>query len=240
MSAGKTAKCLSVNIEKGVFTCHHCGWSGSVNDDRPARRRQQFRRPDPRPQLTLPQNALNWFHSRGISDAILLRNRIDYGRAYFPQIEDHAEALIFPYFRSGELINRKYRAVADKLFRLEGGCELVLYGLDDIDPQRPLIWAEGELDKLALEVAGFVNVVSVPNGGPPPDTKNYTSLFSFLDVDRERIEAISRHILAVDSDAVGARLEDELSRRLAIKKCSRVRWPEGIRRQRNARQAWCR
>ena len=27
----KTVKCLSANTEKGVWCCHHCGWSGSLN-----------------------------------------------------------------------------------------------------------------------------------------------------------------------------------------------------------------
>jgi twinkle protein len=228
----KSAKCLSVNIEKGAFICHHCGWSGAVGDNRPPvaeRRRPQFRRPDPRPQIALPQNALDWFHARGITDAVLLRNRVDYGRVYFPQVEDHCEAIIFPYIVRGELINRKYRTITDKHFRLEAGCQLTLYGFDDIDPEKPLIWVEGECDKLAVEVAGFRNCVSVPNGAPAPGAKNYESLFSFLDSAREKIEPVKRHILAIDSDVAGFRLEAELSRRLGIEKCSQIRWPEGVK-----------
>jgi twinkle protein len=231
----KNARCLSVNTEKRTWICHHCGWVGGLGkDDQRSREprhwnHQRYRRPDPRPQLTLPQNALDWFHARGISAAVLLRNRIDYGRAYMPQLEDHTEALIFPYFRAGELINRKYRTLGEKHFRLEAGCELCLYGLDDIDPEKPLVWVEGELDKLALEVAGYRNVVSVPNGAPPPGTKNYDSLFGFLNADREKIEAVKQHIIAVDSDAAGASLESELSRRLGIEKCARGRWPEGVK-----------
>jgi len=229
----KSAKCLSVNTEKGVWACHHCGWTGGLGKgkEQPPQpnhwRRPQYRRPDPRPQLTLPQNAVDWFHERGITDAVLSRNRIDYGSIYMPQLEDHTETAIFPYFRNGELVNRKYRTIQKKHFRLDIGCELILYGLDDIDPEKPLIWVEGECDKLALEVAGFRNVVSVPNGAPPPNTNNYSASFGFLDSDRERLETVKHHIIAVDSDAAGARLEDELARRLGVEKCSRVTWPEG-------------
>jgi len=230
----KTAKCLSVNTEKGAWICHHCGWSGGLHEgNRPSDvrhwQRPQYRRPDTRPTLTLPQNCLDWFHSRGLTDAVLSRNRVDYGRVYMPQIEDHAEAVIFPYFRNGELVNRKYRTIKEKHFRLEAGCELALYGLDDIDPEKPVVWVEGEIDKLSSEVAGYRNCVSVPNGAPPLNARNYDLLFNFLDADRERIEAVKWHIIAVDSDAPGARLEDELSRRLGIEKCSRVRWPEGCK-----------
>jgi twinkle protein len=231
----KGAKCLSVNIHKRAWHCNHCGWAGGLSEgstrphDPHHWRRPKYRRPDPRPQLTLPQNAIDWFRSRGITDAVLSRNRIDYGRSYMPQVEDHVEALIFPYFRNGELVNRKYRTIAGKHFRLETGCELVLYGLDDIEPEKPLIWVEGEIDKLSVEVAGFRNVVSVPNGAPPTGAKNYSASFGFLDADRERIESVKRHIIAVDSDAPGARLEEELARRLGVEKCSRVTWPDGCK-----------
>jgi len=230
----KNAKCLSINTEKGVWVCHHCGWNGGLRDgEQPGCsehwQRPKYRRPDPRPQLMLPQNAVDWFRSRGITDAVLLRNRIDYGCVYMPQTEDESEVVIFPYFRNGELVNRKYRTMTGKHFRLDSGCELVLYGLDDIDAEKPLLWVEGECDKLALEVAGFRSVVSVPNGAPPLGTKNYSTQLGFLDADREKIESVNRHIIAVDSDGPGTRLEDELARRLGVEKCARVRWPEGCK-----------
>jgi len=229
----KNAKCLSVNLDKKVWHCNHCGWAGCLSEaaERPREprhwHRPQYRLPDPRRQLTLPQNAVDWFHARGITDAVLSRNRIDYGLAYMPQVEDHVETLIFPYLRNGELINRKYRTIFGKHFRLDVNCELLLYGVDDIDPEKSLLWVEGEIDKLSLEVAGFRSVVSVPNGAPAPGSKSYDALFNFLDADREKLGMVKKHIIAVDSDGPGARLEEELTRRLGPEKCSRVRWPEG-------------
>ena len=228
----RNARCLSVNIDKEAWHCNHCGFAGRLGngdartEGRPWQR-PQYQRPNPRPQLTLPQNAVDWFHARGIIDPVLLRNRIDFGSVYFVQLESQAGAVIFPYFRNGELVNRKYRTIQDKYFRLEGGCELVLYGLDDIQAGESLIWVEGEVDKLSVEAAGFLNAVSVPNGAPTPESRDYSSLFNFLDADRGKIESASRHIIAVDSDAPGTRLENELSRRLGMEKCARVRWPEG-------------
>lgn len=230
----KNAKCLSVNIDKGVWYCNHCGWSGGLGKNSqkhsPGWNKPSFRKPDPRPQLNLPQNAIDWFHSRGITDAVLLRNRIDFGSTYMPQTEDFAETIIFQYFREGELINRKYRQISEKNFRLDTDCERILYGLDDMESES-LIYVEGEMDKLALEVAGFKSVVSVPNGAPSPDAKNYDSLFNFLEApsDWKKIDSIGRHLIAVDADAPGRKLETELARRLGIERCSRVRWPEGIK-----------
>jgi twinkle protein len=226
-------KCLAVNLDKRTWYCHHCAWTGGLADpdrrSRPsARRDRTYRRPDPRPSLVLPQTALDWFHARGIPDAVLARNRIDYGHAVMAAGEAPVEAVIFPYLRGGELVNRKYRTLADKRFRLEAGCELILYGLDDLDPER-LVWVEGECDKLACEVAGVRSVVSVPNGAPAPETKDYTRALAFLDADRERLEAVRLHVIAVDSDHAGTMLGDELVRRLGPERCARVRWPEGCK-----------
>src|SRR5262249_41934959 len=217
------------------WVCHHCAWTGGLGErnDRPHDprhwRRPQYRHPEPRKQRPLSRNVVDWFDSRGITHAVLSRNRIDYGRVYMPQLEDHAETVIFPYFRNGQLVNRKYRMINEKHFRLDAGCELILYGIDDIEPDNPLVWVEGEIDKLSVEVAGYRSVVSVPNGALAANTKSYDTLFGFLDADREKVESIKQHIIAVDSDAAGARLEAELIRRLGPEKCSRVRWPEGCK-----------
>jgi twinkle protein len=125
-------------------------------------------------------------------------------------------------------VNRKYRTIESKNFRLETGCELVLYGLDDIEPEQ-CFWVEGEVDKLTVEVAGVRSVVSVPNGAPPTNAKNYAALLGFLEADREKLEAVKHHVIAVDADPPGEALATELARRLGPEKCSRVPWPQGCK-----------
>jgi twinkle protein len=223
-------KCLSVNIEKNIWCCHHCAWAGSLKDgEQQAERRTVYPKPSKLLQVPLTKSIADWFHARAITGDVLKRNQIEPRRVYMPQLEDFVEAVAFPYFRNGELINIKYRSIPEKHFRLEPQCELILYGLDDIRPDEPLIWVEGECDKLALEVAGFKNVVSVPNGAPPPEAKNYSALLKFLEADEEKIQSVKSHILAVDSDVAGRYLETELARRLGIERCSRVRWPELVK-----------
>lgn len=228
----KRAKCLSVNLEKECWICHHCGWAGGLATGADKWRgdaswnKPTYVKPAQRPRITLPDQMLEWLYARGITSEVVERNQISCGMAYMPQLEDEAPCIIFPYFRNGELINRKYRTIGDKNFRLETRCERILYGLDDIDVER-VYWVEGEMDKLACEVAGFKSVVSVPDGAPEPKSKEYSSKFSFLDADWEKIESVKQHVIAVDSDDAGKRLETELIRRLGIEKCSRVPWPEG-------------
>jgi twinkle protein len=225
------AKCLSVNVAKDVWNCHHCGWAGSLKTREETRhephwRKPRWRLPAPKPQTELPQHAVNWFAGRGISEAVLARNRIDFGRVYMPQVEDHVDAVIFPYFRAGEVVNRKYRD-GRKNFRLEAGAERILYGLDDVG--ETLVWVEGEIDKLSVEVAGMTSCVSVPDGAPAEGTKDYSSKFAFLDSAGAELGKVKRHVVAVDSDGPGRVLEEELARRLGREKCWRVKWPDGCK-----------
>jgi twinkle protein len=223
----KNYPCLSVNTEKGLWNCHHCGWGGSLGhgEERRPEAPKIYRKPDYVANRTdLPQAVVDYFAGRGISQGTLLRNCIGYGSQYFPQVEEERTCVMFPYLDGDEVINVKYRT-GDKLFRLASGAQRVLYGLNDVDAV--LIWVEGEMDKLSVEEGGFKNCVSVPDGAPTPDTKNYDSKFDFLDC--EQLASVREHIIAVDDDAPGRRLQEELVRRLGRDKCLIVTWPEGCK-----------
>jgi twinkle protein len=223
----KTYPCLSVNLDEGVWNCWHCAWSGSLKsgEDRrsaPPPRVRTYRKPVYHP-TTLPRDVVQWFAHRGIPEAVLARRQIGYDPAvYFAQIEDEAPAILFPYLRDGVVVNIKYRT-RDKLFRMAGGAERVLYGLDDLHGDTLLI-CEGEMDALSLEVAGYTAVVSVPDGAPAVTTKNYESKFDFLLSAEAALTPFRRIILAVDNDAPGQKLAEELARRLGPERCWRVTW----------------
>lgn len=224
----KNVKCLSVQVDDGVWNCHHCGWSGSLKQGvyRPDNlhwKKPTYKKPSPL-SVDLSDKVVGWFADRGITRDVLLRNKITKNRVYMPQVEDFVNAVAFPYFRQGELINVKYRD-ANKNFRLEVGAERLVYGLDDIDKDQTII-VEGELDKLSMEVAGFKNCVSVPDGAPSVKSSNYSSKFDFLKNDEEVIQSVKSWIIAVDSDEAGQRLDFELSRRLGRENCKRVSWPK--------------
>jgi len=222
----RKVKCLSVEIEGESATglCHHCGWrfgAGGNSDWKPIR---TFRKPDYQPSTgTLFTQATKWFKDRGISEDVLRRNRIEYRKVYMPQDELEVGAVCFPYFRDGQVVNVKYRS-GKKHFRMETGAELCLYGLDDISGDT-LIWVEGEIDKLSLEVSGFTSCVSVPNGAPPTQSvERHLEYLSSTD-----FSEITKHILAGDADLPGRTLQSELVRRLGPEKCWTVAWPEGCK-----------
>jgi len=138
-----------------------------------------------------------------------------------PQIEDEVTAIAYPYYKGGEVVNVKYRD-ASKNFRQVAGAQKVLYKYDDIADVTLI--CEGEMDALALEVAGFQHAISVPDGAPDPRSKNFDSKFEYLDDDR--LDQVKQWVLAVDDDEPGRLLEDELARRLGREKCLRVAWPK--------------
>lgn len=223
----KNYPCLNVNLDQGVWHCWHCSWSGSLKqgDYSAPRVVKTWRRPDFMEKAKpVDDRATAWLKSRGITEAVIKRNLIAAGVSYFPQTETEEPCVLFPYRRRGEVVNVKHRSY-EKLFRMEGGCERILYGLDDVDDR--LVWVEGEVDKLSLEVAGIRSCVSVPDGAPAPDSKSYETKFDFMDA--PEIARPTVHIIAVDNDGPGLRLRDELVRRLGPDKCRIVDWPDGCK-----------
>ena len=200
--------CLSVNLDEGLWQCHRasCGWSGALskNGRMPKRPSQAkaYAKPEVADHGPLPPSILQWFSRRSISAEVVARNRVAF----------HQALIEFPFYQEGQLINVKYRDPQDKHRQfMVKDAERILYGYDDINDVA-LIWVEGEPDKLAVEMAGFLSCVSVPDGAPALNSTNYEQKFSFLDRAQERLAQVKRHILAVDNDGPGQKLEQELAR----------------------------
>jgi twinkle protein len=224
------ARCLSVNTEKGVWCCHHCDWTGSLRTgpDQPSQRPRVIIKPSYAPPPELDCQLLDWFAARGISGDVLRREGVGLITAYMPHEEADVPCIAFPYRKNGEVVNVKYRALASKGFRQVAGAEKILYRQDQIAADSVVI-VEGEVDALSVVMAGVESVVSVPDGAPPANAKNYTSKFTFLDQEPDPLKGMKRLVLAMDSDEPGRALEVEMARRLGRDRCWRVRWPEGCK-----------
>lgn len=222
----KSYPCLNVNLDRGVFHCWHCGWSGGIGEQKHTRVRMEktYRKPDFKPE-PLSTGALGFLSKRGITPDVIGRNQISIATVYMPQVEAEVEAIAFPFLKNGQVVNVKYRD-KEKNFRQESGAEKTFFKFDDIDPKCTII-TEGEMDALSLEVAGFRNAISVPDGAPTPDAKNLENKFTFLD--DPVIDGIEKIIIAVDNDPPGHRLEEELARRLGRERCWRTVWPAGCK-----------
>jgi twinkle protein len=218
-----------VHLDKQVWHCWHCDWTGGLREGEQRRSTpppRAYQKPAYR-RTALPEQVVAWFQDRCIPATVLTRRQIGYGPVYMPQVEEEVPALQFPYLRGGEVVNIKYRDF-QKHFRMVGGAERLLYGLDDLQGDTLLI-CEGEIDAMSLEVAGYHAVLSVPDGAPAVTAKDYTSKFDFLRSADAVLAPFKRIILAVDTDAPGQKLAEELARRLGPERCWRTTWSEGCK-----------
>lgn len=245
----RTDPCLSVHVdpdgENATWMCHHCDWRGSTNDvlwrELPLRK-QAPRRLEAPPRLEKPppvptDGMYEWFERRGIPRSVVDDAKIGLTTQYFASLGRQAPAIAFPYYRGGELVNTKYRAINHKCFSQQKGGLQCFYGLDDlttpngdyIDDER-LIIVEGELDKLAADACEIPNCISVPDGAPSKlkdEVSEHDAKFAYLGLDHELLDGYHKFVIAVDNDGPGAVLAEELARRLGKERCYRVRWPDG-------------
>lgn len=213
--------CLSVDVARGLFNCHHCQFSGTAAEY--ARPKKEYVKPLPR--LTkISAELLNWFEgSRGISNNTLLRFGITEATEWMPKAAAEVRVICFNYLRNGELVNIKFRG-KDKDFKLNKDSELIFYNLDAIKGEKEAVIVEGELDCLAMYEAGIYNVVSVPNGA-----SKGTQKLEYLDNCWQDFEGKERIYLMTDNDEAGQSLREELARRLGKERCFRVEYPEGCK-----------
>lgn len=219
----KTEKCLSVNVDKGVFSCKHCGWSGSLDD-------RVYSYP-PLKNNTPTEAITNVFSVRGISLTTILELGITQSYEWMPEIKskdiESGERLVmnFNYYRNDKLINVKYRCPY-KTFRLFKDAELIFYNLDSIKGFKSAIIVEGEMDVAAVHESGVRNVISVPNGATKSMSEEKQLKLEYLDNCIKELSGIEKFILFVDNDEAGISLENELIRRLGREKCWIVKHPD--------------
>ena len=207
----KTERCLSINEPKGLFNCHHCGYSGNVN----LQQKKEYVKPI-EVKSELSEKTLKWFAKRGISETTIVNWNISESIEYFPQVKKERIAINFNYYREKQLINIKYRD-GQKNFKLFKDAELIFYGLDNIKEMEKIYIVEGEIDALSLHEAGLYSVCSVPNGASKGSQR-----LEYLDNCWEYFVDKTEIILCTDNDQAGLSLRGELARRFGQGRCKYV------------------
>lgn len=207
--------CLSVDIKKGLYNCHKCGWKGCVIKGET----KSYQTPVKTNFTKISLEALQVFTNRGITQNVVNENKI----------VQEGDWIIFPYLRNGELVNVKKRSILTKDFRQAKDAEAIIYNYDRVLGQKEVIITEGEFDCMAFEVAGFTNVTSVNQGAPNENDKNIDKKLECITNCYEVFEQAETIYIAVDKDKNGLRLENELIRRFGQEKCKVISFPFGLK-----------
>lgn len=207
----KSDDCLSVNIDEGLYNCHHCGWQGNVV----FKQKQEYVIPM-KVKVDLTDRVIKWFAERGITEPTLLHWKIGESFEYMPQVRAKRKCINFNYYRENQIVNVKYRD-GEKNFKLVSGAELIFYGLNNISETERCFIVEGEMDALSLHECGLYSVVSVPNGASKGSQK-----LEYLDNCWEYFKDKKEIILCTDNDDAGRTLRNELARRFGRYKCKYV------------------
>jgi twinkle protein len=222
----KLDKSLSVNLDEGLYKCHYCGFSGSINGKKDynnyrAMKEKTYRKPAWQNNTKLSDRPVRYLEDeRKLSQATVRKFRLSEGLHYIPAKGRKCNTLQFPYFLNGEVVNVKYRT-GDKAWAIEAGCELILYNLDSTVGEEEVIITEGELDCMSFDECGFGSVVSVPNGA------NGTAyLDNYIE---EYFDDKQTVYIAVDTDRKGIILRNELIRRFGPERCRIVTYGPGCK-----------
>lgn len=216
--ANRNSKDLSVNIDEGVWNCHNCGWKGTLKQ----KTEKEYTRPVVI-DLPLSENVINYFKGRGINPNTLKRFAITEKKEFMPQVGKETNCIIFPFIKSGEWVNAKYRD-GHKNFKLTKDAELIIFNYDGVAGKNKVVITEGEIDCMSVYEAGFYQVCSVPNGA----SKGNQNL-QYLDNSWQAFSDADELIIATDNDEAGNALKNELVRRLGRDRCKTVTYPEGCK-----------
>lgn len=208
----KNDKCLSVNVEKGVWKCHNpgCEWENGFGVAK-----KIYNKPE-KVETDIHPSAVSWFETRGISSSTINKLGISSGNVYMPQVQKEVHAVHFNYFKNGKVVNIKYRD-RDKNFKMVAGAELTLYCMDLCENKDMVVICEGEMDAASLWDVG-IQAVSVPNGAG-------TGRLEYLDDTIEFLTSFNKVYIATDMDQPGRELASELSRRIGKDRCYEVILP---------------
>ena len=207
----------------GGFKCHKCDYHGNLynlkNDQgdvkykpkstgkRKVRKVDQKKIEELQKPKTMRDVVFDWFENqRKIKRKTLEAFKIGY--------DDKRNAVAFPYFFQGELVNVKYRD-KNKKFSQEPDAMSPFFNIDNVDTEKPIILVGGEIDCMSYWQYGFTNVVSVPNGETNFDSGELLPL----------IEKCPKVMISFDMDPAGEMGTMQAISRIGAYRCVIVKLP---------------
>jgi twinkle protein len=210
------------------YYCHHCNAEGFIKD----KNNTEFKvinfpsavQVKPVDFHALQPEHYAFLKTRGISQETADSMKLFAAERWFQKLNKKGEAIGFPYYKDGKMTAAKYRSIESKDFTQDTGGAQTFFGIDKVDPTKPIIIVEGEMDALTAMECGIENVVSVPSGAPMSvkDGKIDASedrKFAFVWDANDVLQKSPYIVIATDNDPAGHALAEELSRRIGKERC---------------------
>jgi len=116
------------------------------------------------------------------------------------------EWLVFKHLNSKRKhIFNTYRKATEKKCSREKDSKPILWGVDTLDPKKPVIITEGQFDRMVVHQCGYTNVVSVPSG---------IKENAWIENSWALIEKVDKFIIWSDSDQAGLDGAEEIRSRI--------------------------
>ena len=190
-------------------------------------KKKSYDKPDPNNIKPITEEIIRYFATRKISEETLQDWKIG---------SDKEGNIVFPFYRDNILTYVKYRVpkkfetlkkeyeekvanlFPDEAARIKkpmkewqmANTEPILYGMDNVTFNKPLVIVEGEIDALSMYEAGVSNVVSVPAG---------CNNLEWINLCWDWLEKFNQIILFGDSDEPGMEMMSVVSKRLGEDRC---------------------
>ncbi len=236
----KNVHCLTVNNEPDnrYFKCHHCYWSGNL--DLMDKYNQVLEKSQMPKQIaeTYSKEVREYLEKRGIDMKVAQKEKIyEYSMSGKP-------IMGFPFYINETLVNVKYFNVrwkpdqdAPKWWQMPKnlGTRSIFLGMQSLSfdegDKKEVIITEGEWDWLTWKQCGYKNVVSVPQGAPNPDAKEFDHEFDYANDKymKSVFEDVERIIFSTDNDAPGRVLRDKLAFIFGKERCKYINYPIGYK-----------
>lgn len=224
----KNVRCLSVNIDKRVFKCHHCNWEGRLDG---WKQEENWKMPDRTGWSNYSDKTAIFLKARGFSEQTIVENKIIEKKAFSVQLKRDVIFVGYPYFKMGckDPVNVKWRCLEEKAFMQEKDAMPVMYNLQMWADLDTVIIVEGENDVMAFNEAGFWNCTTTNGGAINENDRNVDGKLAAFHNCYEYIQNKQTVYLATDNDGPGRRLAAELIARIGAERCKVISFPEGCK-----------
>jgi twinkle protein len=205
---------LFVSFDSGVAKCFNCE-ALSFRDSVKKETEKKYTIPvqDWKNYTNLTDGLVKYFENRGIQQYVLKEMNITEEKYFQPQMNKEVNNVVFNYFESDTIVNKKYRSGNKKFTQSKNG-KPIFYNINSAIGAEEVYIVEGEIDVLSFIQIGVKAVLSVPNGANDNDAYWINS--------EPYLKGVKKYYIATDKDEKGNDLAEKIAQRLGRYRCERI------------------